>query len=75
MMREAAILGYSGHGYVVLDILLSNNYKIKSCFDKTQNQHNLYQLTYLGSENDLSNLETLRQYDIFIVIGSNEISS
>lgn len=73
MSRQAIIIGYSGHAYVVLDILLSNNYEIKGYCDIEENKQNLYKLTYLGFENNPDNLETLRQHDVFICIGSNQI--
>jgi len=73
MKRQAIIIGYSGHAYVVLDTLLSNAYEVKGYCDVTQNQHNPYRLKFLGSENDQDNLEILRQHDIFVCIGLNEI--
>ncbi|MFD0749657.1 acetyltransferase [Mucilaginibacter calamicampi] len=73
MSRKAIIVGYSGHSYVVLDILLSNNYEIKGYCDLTENQKNPYKLSYLGSENHPDNLNILLQHDVFISIGANEI--
>ncbi len=74
MSRQAIIIGYSGHAYVVLDILLSNNYKITGyCNGLEENKADPYNLTYLGSEEAPDNLEILRQHDTFVCIGSNEI--
>lgn len=73
MNPQAIIIGYSGHAYVVIDTLLSNLYEIKGYFDVAENKSNPYQLTYLGSENDQSNLHLLKDHDIFICIGLNEV--
>ena len=72
--RQAIIIGYSGHAYVILDILLSHRYKIKGyCNGIIESQSNPYNLTYLGSENDPNNLEILLQHDVFVCIGTNDV--
>jgi sugar O-acyltransferase (sialic acid O-acetyltransferase NeuD family) len=68
-MKEAIIIGYSGHSFVVLDILLANNYMIKGYCEKFEKEKNPYNLQYLGNEDDLSQLGS--NEFIFIAIGDN----
>jgi sugar O-acyltransferase (sialic acid O-acetyltransferase NeuD family) len=68
-MKEAIIIGYSGHSFVVLDILIANQYMIKGYCEKSEKKLNPYNLQYLGSEDDLGDLCSKRF--IFITIGDN----
>ncbi|MGB1307433.1 MAG: acetyltransferase [Oceanihabitans sp.] len=71
--KNIFILGYSGHAYVVLDTLLSNNYKIKGYFNKTKTNSNPYNLSYLGDENNVAIQTIIKEDFIFPAIGSNTI--
>lgn len=68
-MKEAIIIGYSGHSLVVLDILLANQYLIKGYCERSEKQLNPYNLQYLGSEDDLGDFGSNKF--IFIAIGDN----
>ena len=68
-MKEAIIIGYSGHSYVVLDMLQLNKYKIKGYYEKSVKTSNPFNLNYLGSEDKLEKTET--DIAIFITIGDN----
>lgn len=68
-MKEAIIIGYSGHSFVVLDILIANNFIIKGYCEQFEKNHNPYNLQYLGGEENLKNVG-LNEF-IFITIGDN----
>lgn len=73
MKKEAVILGYSGHAFVVLDILLANNYFIKGYCEKNLKSLNPYNLNYLGSETNEEVMNIIGNHDIFVGIGDNSI--
>jgi sugar O-acyltransferase (sialic acid O-acetyltransferase NeuD family) len=68
-MKQAIIIGYSGHSFVVLDMLQLNEYTIKGYYEKTIKSINPYNLKYLGSEDELDIIET--DIAIFITTGDN----
>lgn len=49
-MEKIAIIGYSGHSYVVLDACLKNNMHIQFYSDLAEKQHNPFDLQYIGDE-------------------------
>ena len=73
MSKSAVVFGYSGHAYVVLDVLIANQYYIAGYCDATPKNNNPFNLPYLGSEQEDSVLEKLLSYDAFLGIGSNNI--
>ena len=46
MSKNAVILGYSGHAYVVLEILISNQYDIIGYYDNEPKEKNPFKLNY-----------------------------
>lgn len=73
MKREAIIIGYSGHAFVLIDILIANKYKILGYCEKVRKVDNPYDLNYLGYEKDTSVLKILKEHKAFIGIGDNEL--
>ncbi len=63
------VVGYSGHAYVVCDILLQNKVNIIGYCDNSAKDTNPYNLTYLGPEM----LYSFDDEDVFIAIGENKI--
>ena len=63
------IIGYSGHAYVVCDILLKNRVIIKGYCDHSRKEYNPYNLEYLGPEMAHSFINE----EVFIAIGDNSI--
>ena len=66
-----AVVGYSGHGFVATDILLSSGYKVGGYCDREEKTYNPFLLTYLGPENGTEALQWLRDNGYFIAIGDN----
>jgi len=68
-----AIIGYSGHGFVAIDIFLSAGKRVKAYCDNVEKKLNPYGLNYLGKETDPAVIEELRLFNYFIAIGDNRI--
>jgi len=73
-MKKIAIIGYSGHAYVVVEILLQMGYEIVGYFEKKEVISNPFNLKYLGNENevDLNDYST-NNIQFFVAIGDNTI--
>lgn len=69
--KPVAIIGYSGHGYVVIDIFKLSGRPVTAYCDQENKTNNPYQLEYLGREQDA--LEQLKKYDYFAAVGDNRI--
>jgi sugar O-acyltransferase (sialic acid O-acetyltransferase NeuD family) len=72
-VRSAAILGYSGHSYVLIELLNSIGKEIVGYYDSAEKKMNPYNLPYLGSEQDKELLLTIGKYDVYIGIGNNAV--
>jgi sugar O-acyltransferase (sialic acid O-acetyltransferase NeuD family) len=69
--KEIALIGYSGHAFVVADIFASANKQVTAYCDFSEKEFNPYGLNYLGQERDEKAIEKLRSFDYFIAIGDN----
>jgi sugar O-acyltransferase (sialic acid O-acetyltransferase NeuD family) len=72
-MRPIAIIGYSGHAYVVIDIFHKNHRKVLAYCEPEAVPRNRFDLMYLGDHQNPQTQEKLRDYDFFIAIGDNLI--
>lgn len=66
------ILGYSGHAYVVLDAIYSNNIEVLGYFDKTEAKINPYHISYKGYEKDIVDFNQII-HPLFPAMGDNGI--
>jgi sugar O-acyltransferase (sialic acid O-acetyltransferase NeuD family) len=73
MIRKNIIIGYSGHAYVVIDVLLSQGEKIDGYCEKKQKVDNPYQIDFLGNENDSELIEMLNGSNIYLGLGNNKV--
>lgn len=69
--RPVAIIGYSGHAYVIIDILLSAGRLVTAYCDQEEKAINPYHLDYLGKESDV--VHKLKKFDFFACVGHNGI--
>ncbi len=69
--KPVAIVGYSGHSYVIIDILLNAGRLVTAYCDQEEKESNPYHLTYLGKESDV--IHQLKDYDFFACVGHNGI--
>ncbi len=71
LKKPVAIVGYSGHAYVIIDILLSAGRLVTAYCDSDEKEFNPYHLEYLGKESDVIN--KLKKFDFFACVGHNGI--
>ncbi len=69
MNNITVIVGYSGHAYVVCDILLKSKISVVGYCDRIKKDYNPFNLKYLGSELGYN----FRDEEVFIAIGDNKI--
>lgn len=63
------IIGYSGHAYVAIDSLLSNNIQPLAYCENDLKTNNPYKLDFLGNENLINKSD----FSFFIGIGDNKL--
>ena len=71
LKKPVAIVGYSGHAFVIIDILLSAGRLVTAYCDQEEKEFNPYHLTYLGKESAVIN--KLKKFDYFACVGHNGI--
>ncbi len=71
-MERIAIIGYSGHAYVVLDACKKANINIQYYCDKNEKEVNPYLLDFMGDESS-SNFNWDKIETFVLGIGDNEI--
>ena len=71
LKKPVAIVGYSGHAYVIIDILLSAGLLVTADCDQEKKEFKPYHLDYLGKEAEVMN--KLKKFDFFACVGHNGI--
>ena len=71
LKKPVAIIGYSGHAYVIIDIFLNAGRLVTAYCDSEEKKSNPYHLNYLGKEMEV--VEKLKKYDYFACVGHNGI--
>jgi sugar O-acyltransferase (sialic acid O-acetyltransferase NeuD family) len=69
--KNALIVGYSGHAFVALDILISQKYQILGYCDITEKESSPFNIKYLGKESEEHPLSILAKNEYFVGIGDN----
>lgn len=71
--KNLALIGYSGHAFVVYDIAKDMGLSVTAYCDANEKSVNPHQLTFLGKENDPRALALLKEYEYFVSIGNNNL--
>lgn len=71
LKKPVAIVGYSGHAFVIIDIFLNAGRLVTAYCDSEEKQLNPYHLNYLGKESEV--ISQLKNYDYFACVGHNGI--
>lgn len=72
-MKPLAIIGYSGHAFIAIDIFASKEVPVKAYFEAKEKEYNPYQLSYKGIDS-AKQIESIKEeMDFFIGIGDNTI--
>jgi sugar O-acyltransferase (sialic acid O-acetyltransferase NeuD family) len=69
--KPIAVIGYSGHAYVIIDIFLLSGRKVTAYCDAQKKENDPYGLTYLGKETEV--VDQLMGFDFFASVGHNGI--
>ncbi len=72
-MKKVILIGYSGHAFVVCDVLLSKNLELIGYCETSKKEFNPYSIRYFGSERLSENLNRIQKYSFFTAIGDNRI--
>lgn len=72
-MKKVILIGYSGHAYVVAEVLQLNSYSVVGYCDKKQNDKNKLGIKYFGCESNLDVIRQIKDYNVFPSIGDNII--
>ncbi len=72
-MDGVILIGYSGHAYVVCDILEDLGRSASAYFEQEEKSYNPYSLEYLGSDQDEKVISILNKHDWFVAIGNNHL--
>lgn len=67
------LIGYSGHAFVVYNILNTMGRVVTGYCDNNEKEFNPFNLSYLGSEKSETALNLLNTDDFFISVGDNNI--
>jgi sugar O-acyltransferase (sialic acid O-acetyltransferase NeuD family) len=70
-MKPLALIGYSGHAYVVYEIFESAGRQAAAYTEVAEKKINPYGLEYLGSERHENVISKLKGFDHFVSIGDN----
>ncbi len=71
LKKPVAIVGYSGHAYVIIDIFLNAGRLVTAYCDAEEKSLNPYHLNYLGKEAEV--ISKLKKFDYFACVGHNGI--
>ncbi len=71
--RPVVVMGYSGHAYSVIDILLKSGRVVAGYCNPEEVSKNPFGLEYFGDEKDEQVLARLQGFDFIIAIGDNKV--
>lgn len=72
-IKTIALIGYSGHSYVVYDCFFSQGQIVTAYTDVEEKDQNPFALRYLGSEAEPDVMKALEGFDYFVSIGDNKL--
>ncbi|WP_371930970.1 acetyltransferase [Lewinella sp. JB7] len=74
-MRKAieatTLIGYSGHAFVVADVILATGRSLYGYFEREQKTTNPYKLKYLGEDSATQLIALPPGVDLFVAVGNN----
>jgi sugar O-acyltransferase (sialic acid O-acetyltransferase NeuD family) len=73
MKNEIVLIGYSGHAYVVADILIKSEAQIIGYCEREEKNNNPFRLKYIGMQTDEHVKNELKKYQLFVAIGDNTV--
>lgn len=71
--QKVVLVGYSGHAFVVAETLMQIGFEVVGYLEKVEVASNPFNISYLGFEQNLYDLEKIKDFMIFPSIGDNFI--
>jgi sugar O-acyltransferase (sialic acid O-acetyltransferase NeuD family) len=71
LAKNVAVIGYSGHGIVLVEAALDNNLNVLGYAEKKESISNPFDLTYLGSEYESNFFQRIGLKSFLLGIGNN----
>ncbi len=71
LSKPVVIIGYSGHGFLAVDILMTHGINVAGYCEPHAKEYNPYDLAYLGNDREPAIRQVLKGYHYFIAIGDN----
>lgn len=71
--KQAILIGYSGHGFVVGEAAIQVNIRLIGYFEKKMAPINPFSIPYLGSEQEPKNLTVVSNRNAVLGIGDNKL--
>lgn len=71
--KPIALIGYSGHSYVVKDIFDSMGARVTAFCERNAQVADPFKLQYLGNEREENVVQQLKEYEYFVSIGENSL--
>jgi sugar O-acyltransferase (sialic acid O-acetyltransferase NeuD family) len=72
-MNDVILVGYSGHAFVIAELLLLSNYRIAGYCEPMRKELNPFELDYLGEESSAVARQKLKDTPFFAAFGDNKI--
>lgn len=72
MLDKIAVIGYSGHAYVIIEAVQASNGTMKGYCNPVELTDNPYQLEYLGNEQD-EGFDVDKNCQFIIAVGDNKL--
>ena len=72
-MKKICLAGYSGHGFVVAEIINLLQHNLVAYIDIEEKKHDPFSLKYLGNENELD-LSFLKRENMYVALGAGDNS-
>jgi sugar O-acyltransferase (sialic acid O-acetyltransferase NeuD family) len=72
-MDNIVIIGYGGHSYVAIDIIIASGNQIAGYCDKAGKEKNPYSLVYFGEESSEKATSAILNSNYFVSVGDNQL--
>ncbi|MDX5345823.1 MAG: NeuD/PglB/VioB family sugar acetyltransferase [Hymenobacteraceae bacterium] len=73
MKKPVVLIGYSGHAFVVAEVLASAGHLVQAYCDREKKLLNPFNLAYLGDPEQEQVQQQIRYSDYFVAVGDNAI--
>lgn len=69
------LIGYSGHAYVTIESAFACKYEVLGYFETEEKKQNPYNLSFMGTDENLMNNNRFNEIPVFVGLGDNSLRS